>query len=67
MLTAQTDITGRRRLLERVSDARRRSDELFNIVRQIPSTNGRFQNVTASSFTWGISRPLTGISSTKTC
>jgi ergothioneine biosynthesis protein EgtB len=33
MLTAQTDITGRRRLLERVSDARRRSDELFNIVR----------------------------------
>jgi iron(II)-dependent oxidoreductase len=33
MLTAQTDITGRRRLLERVSDARRRSDELFSIVR----------------------------------
>jgi iron(II)-dependent oxidoreductase len=33
MLTAQTDITGRRHLRERVSDARRRSDELFNIVR----------------------------------
>ena len=33
MLTAQVEITGRRQLLERLSDARRRSDSLFNIVR----------------------------------
>ncbi|MFZ0864419.1 MAG: SUMF1/EgtB/PvdO family nonheme iron enzyme [Candidatus Sulfotelmatobacter sp.] len=33
MLTAQPDLAVRRQLLERVSDARRRSDALFNIVR----------------------------------
>jgi len=33
MLTAQVEIAGRRQLLERLSDARRRSDALFNIVR----------------------------------
>src|ERR1700674_699626 len=33
MLTAQPDVAVRRQLLERVSDARLRSDALFNIVR----------------------------------
>jgi ergothioneine biosynthesis protein EgtB len=33
MLTAQLEIAGRRQLLERLSDARCRSDALFNIVR----------------------------------
>jgi len=33
MLTAQVEIAGRRQRLERLSDARRRSDALFNIVR----------------------------------
>jgi iron(II)-dependent oxidoreductase len=33
MLTAQVEIAGRRQLLERLSEARRRSDALFNIVR----------------------------------
>ncbi len=33
MLTAEVEIAGRRQLLERLSDARRRSDALFNIVR----------------------------------
>src|SRR5579864_6677883 len=33
MVTAQKDVTVERSLLERVSEARRRSDELFEIVR----------------------------------
>jgi gamma-glutamyl hercynylcysteine S-oxide synthase len=33
MLAAQGEIAGRRQLLERIADARRRSDALFNIVR----------------------------------
>ena len=33
MLTAQNDVAVRHQLLERVSDARRRSDALFNILR----------------------------------
>jgi iron(II)-dependent oxidoreductase len=34
MLAAQGEIAGRRQLLERISDARSRSDALFNIVRE---------------------------------
>jgi hypothetical protein len=38
----------RRPLLERVSDARRRSDALFEIVRADRFTNGPYQSATAS-------------------
>jgi hypothetical protein len=33
MLATQSDVATRQQLLERVSNARRRSDALFNIVR----------------------------------
>src|ERR1700680_2034384 len=34
MLAAQGEIAGRQQLLERISDARSRSDALFNVVRE---------------------------------
>jgi len=60
MLATQSDPVVRHDLIQRMADARQRTDDLFAIVQRIPSMNDQLPNVTASSSISGIWRPLTG-------
>ena len=66
MLAAPRDARVQSQLLERVSDARRRSDTSSASCVLIRCTNGRFQNAIASSSTSVILKRLTGICCTRT-